>query len=72
MRKLTEIEIIAHKAKIKQCREKAAKAKIKFCDGDITVKKMYRVIKESQQEEAEYIRKSGVILYFGKLFMAEA
>lgn len=70
MIELTTEEVKAHQKKIRDIREKASRATMKFNDGDITKKKWQKVREEVKEEEAEFIKTSGVILYFGKMFRA--
>lgn len=68
---LTDEEKAEHTAKIKKIREKAIRARSRFCDGDITVKKLKIVEKAVKAEEQEYLNNSKVILYYGNLFRSE-
>lgn len=68
MIKMTAEEVKAHHLKIKQIRNRVTRANEKYSEGDITKKKWEKVRKEVKEEEAEYVKSSGVILYFGNYF----
>lgn len=65
---LTEEERNTHRTTIRRIRDKAVRAKEKYCNGDITTKKLKLIEKTVREEEIDYIKTSGVILYYGKLF----
>lgn len=68
MRKMTWEEVQEHQKNIKQIRDRALRARARYVNGDITVKKLKLVNREVREEEATYIQTSGVLLYFGQLF----
>lgn len=68
MIKMTAEEVKDHHAKIKQIRSRVNRANEKYAEGDITKKKWEKIRKEVKEEEAEYVKTSGVILYFGNYF----
>lgn len=68
MRRLTKEEIKAHTERIKFIRARATRAKSRHESADITRKKLSRITEEVSAEESEYLRGSGIILYFGNYF----
>lgn len=68
MTKLTPEEVQEHKKRIKSIRDRAARAKDRYYGEDITLKKLKSIEKEVRKEENDYLRDSGIILYFGNLF----
>lgn len=69
MRKMTAEEVKAHNQRIKAFREKSAKITDRYNFGDITKKKWEETRKAIKEEENDYIRQSGIIMYYGQLFI---
>ena len=72
MIKLTEGEVKLHQIRLKQIRDRLERAKVKFANEDITLKKLKSIKKEVAEEEVTYLRETGIIYYFGSLFKVTA
>lgn len=68
MREMTREEITAHKKKLEQIRSKTDRARNRWEEGLIGQKKFYQTKDMADKEETEYLKTSGIFLYFGKLF----
>lgn len=72
MREATNFEKIAHGQMLKKFEDRKFKINRKFMNDDITRKVRDTAMRELKEEETAYYTTSGMIFYFGKLFVRNA
>lgn len=68
MIELNEIEEKDHKTRLRLFKTREVRVRDKYNDGLITRKVLRASIEKLREEEAEYLKATRIILYFGKLY----